>query len=180
MGHRVAEFMHWIALLPLAWLCVLHVRGKTRDRGYWLIAVAFGMSFLADTAAHWIDWTVVSVTYLGAQAGIVGMVLLTRWQAAWFVVLLTITGFVALALHPTRKLDVLQHSVAWLGICAVALNRWEIGNVRTALWVVWIWYVIAWPSFPAGYTVQSVRLVGLLSFSGAIWRTGHWLKLDRA
>ncbi len=179
--------MHWAALIPIAWLGALQLRGIRRDRGYWLLAVAFGVSWLADTASHWVDPFVVSVVYLSAQAGVIGLVLLTRWQAAWFVVLLTITGFVALALHPTRKLDVLQHSVAWLGICAVALNRWEIGNVRTALlvaflplWVAWIWYVIAWPSFPAGYTVQTVRLVGLLSFSGAIWRTGHWLKLDRA
>src|SRR5260221_2594102 len=71
-----------MALLPLLWLGVLAYYGQRRSVLWWTLAIVLGVSWLADTAAHWVDPWLVSALYPGVQAILLGLVLLPS-PAVW-------------------------------------------------------------------------------------------------
>jgi len=146
-------------LVPLAWL--LHRRSK--DAALWWLAAAFGVSFLADLAAHWIaPLPTISVAYPVLQCGLVGAVLLNRAEAEWFVLTLAVVGIAAVGIH-RAGLDVFLHTVAWLGVAGIVIDRPALGAIRGSLLVTFGLGWIAWLGFVAHPTLavwDCTRCVG--------------------
>jgi len=186
--HQVAEAFHQSALIPLAWLTLREAMGRPSDRGYWVLAIAFAVSWVADSGAHWADPAVMSSTYVGLQASLIGMALLIRKEAALMVLALTMTGVVAVIVQHAQhqQLDVLFHTVAWLAVCGIVVDRWMLGRVRTALltafglqWLCWL-VLVAVRTYPAGYAFHGARVLGYGLFCWAAYRPEPSLRLEAA
>lgn len=166
----VSEVATWMGLVPLVWLALLHVRGTGRDRGWWWLAIAFAVSWMADTVAHWVSPDAVGNMYPLLQAAIVALVLLGR-DAALLIGGLVLVGIVAAAVPV--KVDLLLRTVAWGSSSYLAWNRWELGLLRTALLVSFglalvAWYAYAaWPGWTTWLVYQGVRAVGIALFCRA-------------
>lgn len=172
-----------MALLPLAWLGGLTARGRKREVQWWFLAVAFAVSWLADTTAHWLPPLAVSVAYPIAQATIVIAVFDTK-LASQAVAVLTIVTMTVVALQGTDKPDAFVHTVIWLFVAAVAYLHAKLPRLRIALLVYfglglagWIAYVIR-PGIPTWSIYQSIRLLGLSLFCWAALQTSA-LRLAR-
>lgn len=159
------EVTHHMALIPLVW-CLAR---KERRAEWWWIAAAFGISWVADTLAHFLDPWLVSAVYPVSQAAIIGAVLLSRDDAKVFLVAL-----VAVALFSLRfpRPDLILHTVAWLSIVGVVWSL-PIGRLRIALlvafglgWVAWLSFVLS-PTWATWGAYQSVRALGLGMFCWA-------------
>lgn len=165
----VFEVAHWIGLVPLCWLAVR----RSSNAAYWWLAVAYGISWLADTAAHWVDPWLIGMVYPVSQAALIGAVLLTRKQAEWFTVALMGTGLVA-ALEGGMGANVLVAVVAWGGICGLVIDRFGMDQLRTALLFSFGGGLVAWLAFAGSPSLmtwglyQSVRLIGTLMFCYAV------------
>jgi hypothetical protein len=164
------EVTHWMALVPLAFLAWRHVTVTRSDAAYWWLALAFSVSWLADTAAHWVSPDLVGNLYPQLQAALIAAVFLQR-REAWFVtVSLAAVSLVIVALDGAAGFDVLLRSVAFATVCGVVLDRWALGPLRTALLVYFgagliAWYAYAaWPSWATWGVYQSMRALGLVLF----------------
>lgn len=159
----LGEGAHALGLLPLLWVAS-HFERRAE---YWWLAVAFGVSFLADSAAHTLNPAVVSAVYPVLQAGLVGAVFLSRANASAFVALLVAAGWASLQLGQSP--DWLLHSVAWVGCAFLAYHR-APGRVKEALvlyfglgWLAWLSYVLS-PGWASWGTFQGIRALGILWF----------------
>jgi len=113
----VTELAHWLGLAPVAWLALR----RERRSDWWWLAGAFGVSWIADTAAHlWGHPWFVSAVYPVSQAALIGAVLLPRPDADWFIGVLVVGGILGLAREGTTHPSVLLHTVAYGGIVAVS------------------------------------------------------------
>lgn len=154
-----------MALVPLLWLGVLAFYGQRRSALWWTLAVVLGISWLADTAAHWINPWIVSAFYPLVQAAIFGIILLPT-PALWrFLGLLAVTGLGVGSFH--AKPDVLGRTIAWTGLLVVA---WPHKELRVPVvvtfglgWLAWLAYSFA-PSWGTWGLFQGVRAVGLGTF----------------
>jgi hypothetical protein len=165
----VSEVASEMALLPMLTLAWLHVTERHRDPSLWWIAGAFGISFLADTAALWVDPKTVSAVYPISQAALVGAVFLSRTDADRLLAALIVTGMASLLWHGADHLDVLLHTVAWGTVTGLALTR-ATGLLRASLvsafglgLVAWWSYVVA-PGWTSWGALQSARALGLILF----------------
>lgn len=157
-----------MALIPLAWLIL---QGERRPEWWWL-AGAFGISWLADTAAHWVSPALIGVVYPVSQAAIVGAVLLNRTDAYVLLLLLWITAVLAVLWEGVTGPEVMLRTVAWGSIVGMAGMR-PLGRLRYSLlmafgigWLAWLGYVLA-PGWGSWGVYQSVRLAGLGLFCWA-------------
>src|SRR5947208_264158 len=107
------EIAHQMSLLPLLWLALLHARGVHRDAAWWWIAGAFGVSWLADTAAHWVSPWMVSAVYPVSQSAIIGAVLLGRRDAMAFLGALVCMALLSLFWEGVNGPMILLRTVAW-------------------------------------------------------------------
>lgn len=165
-----------MALLPLAFLAWLRWTGRKRDTAWGWIAVAFAVSWLADTAvdAGAPGWAV-GFVYPITQAALIGAVLLTRFSAFVFLGALVTAAAWSLAIFGVHQPDILLHSVAFLGVAGIALERWDIPNqLRDSLfvyfglgWVAWLAHA-KFVTVATWYPYQSCRLAGLVLFCGAV------------
>jgi hypothetical protein len=172
----VAEIAHYQALLPLAWLGALRARRQSRDLAFWLLALAFAVSWIADGLSTLVpsgDRWAVSLAYLATQAMIVGAVLLARTAAAGFATVLLGAAVVAIVWQGARTPDILVHTVAMLGVAGIVIDRPALG-ARTSLlvyfgvgWCCWVGYAIA-PGWWTWGAYQIARLAGLLLFCRAV------------
>jgi len=180
----VFEVAHQMALVPLAWLVLLHARGQRRDPGWWWIAAAFGVSWLADTAAHFVDPWVISIAFPVSQTAIVGAVLLLhRRDKVILLLTLVAVGMVAVALQGVHGPDVLLSTVASGAAAGIAWQRREIGRLAVALIVAfgataiaWLGYAIA-PGWPTYLVYHVARAVGIALFCWAALRPGPSLRI---
>lgn len=181
-GEVAVEVATHMALLPLACLAWLHLRGERRDAAFWWIASAFAVSFVADTLARWYPPYLISTVYPLTQTAVIAAVFLTRREALLFVACLASIGVGAVFLNRAQTFDVLLRTVAWATLCGVVLDRWALGALRAALLVSFgggllAWYVYAtWPNWPTWGAYHTVRLLGLLWFCVACWRPGPTLR----
>ena len=167
----------YMGLVPLAWLLLRESRwGLAYDDGWWWLASAFAVSWLADVVAIFLPHRLSpfpSLLYPIAQSGIVAAVLLPKTQARVFIATMVLAGGLAVALETPTAPDALVRTVAWLGIAGFVWRRPALGSLRTALlvcfglgWVLWcvhLWCLVV----PTWYVYQAGRLLGLLWFCWA-------------
>jgi hypothetical protein len=183
------EVAHHMALLPLATLAVIRLRGHRRDVAWWWLAVAFGVSWIADSVAHLIpmdDRAIVSLVYPISQASLMAAVLLSRANALVFVGVLVLAGIAVIIQHGATGPDVALRSVAWLFVAGIARVRKELPiPLRASMfvyfclgWIAWLIHV-QWLVVETWYPYQGIRLFGLLLFCWAVIETGPHLRIVR-
>jgi hypothetical protein len=167
----VSEVASEMGLVPLLWLVALHTRGRRQDVALWWLAGAFAVSWVADTAALWVDPWLVSLVYPLSQVAIVGAVFLLRADAITLIAALLTVGLAAAIVN--GKPDVLLHTAAWGAAAGIVADRWELGRLRTALlvyfalgWLCWIGYAI-WPGWWSWGLLQASRAAGIALFCWA-------------
>ena len=152
---------------------------------YWWLGVAFAVSWLADSAAHWLNpWTVTFV-YVVGQSCLVAAVFLSRRDAIAFLGAMLVVGVIAILAQPGR--DFLLHIVGWASVaCVVAEQGKALSRMRAALLVYFglgvVAYVVyaGWPSFPTWGAYQLTRLAGILVFCAALRATSPHLAVLRS
>jgi len=159
-----------MGLVPLLWLGVLAVHGQRRSPLWWALAITLGVSWLADTAAHWISPWLVSAVYPIAQTLVLGMVLIPAALLWRFLVAVAITTGLALALAGTWRPELLIHTVCWTGILVMA---WPYREIRGATvwtfgmgWIAWVVFATL-PTFATWGVYQGMRALGLGVFCWA-------------
>lgn len=173
----LSESAHYMALIPLAVLGWLRLRGRRLDTAYWWLAVAFGVSWLADTAAHWLPPSLVSAVYPVGQAGIVAAVLMPKDYAALILGLLVAVGMVGVITHGVSGPEFVIRAVAWGVIVAVVL--FAPVPIRIPLLIYYGLGLLAWVGYNAipGWTswgiYQGTRAVGLGAFSLVLLRNNR-------
>lgn len=185
-AHEVAEVAHQIEIIPLIWLAVLTFRGQRFGGEWWWLAGAFFVSWLADTASHWVGQPFVSMIYPVVQAGLIGGVLLYKSDAIKLVVLLILVGVADILWHGIIGTDILLRTVAWLAVVGIVYPFWQLGRLRTTLlvtfgigWVTWMSFVI-WPSTLSWAAYHLTWLAGILLFCWAASNPLPHFRLIRA
>lgn len=151
-----------MALVPMLWLGVLAFYDQRRSILWWTLALVLGVSWMADSAAHWMNPWTVSAFYPLVQAAIFGIILLPT-PALWrFLGLLAVTGLGVGLWRATP--EVLGRTVAWTGLLALA---WPHRELRAPVlvtfglgWLGWLAYSFA-PSWPTWGVYQGIRALGL-------------------
>lgn len=172
-AHLSVRLVGWSAaslgLIPLLWLAGT---GK-HDRAWWWLAGAFGISFLADLSAQWVNPFTVSIVYPVSQSALIVAVLAERRDAFAFLGLVCLTGLATILSRGVDGPDVLLRTVAWGGVTVVAGSRPELGKLRMALvtafglgWVAWLGYT-AVPGWTSWGIYQVVRALGIGLFCWA-------------
>lgn len=175
LGSRIIfETATTIGAVPLLWMAYLRLRGYTRDTAYWWLAVALGISYLADTLGFFRPW-LASVVYPVSQASLIGAVFLSRPQAVGYLMGLTLVGLLAAWITLASGPDILLHAVAWLTVAGIA-QRQAKGKLQASLlvtfglgWALWMLYV-AWPGWWTWGGYQACRGVGTGLFCWAAWK----------
>jgi len=176
-----AELAHQMGLVPLAVLCGLDLRGERRDVRWWWLAGMFGVSWLADTSAHygWLPAVTASTFYPLVQAVIAGFVLLPwrpalAFNAIVLAVAVFLFGFVGVPGMPgVGAPDIEFRAVAWIAIVYLVTDDAWLGPIRTAVLLTFGLGLVAWilhartMSLATWYPYQLVRLAGLLVFARA-------------
>lgn len=158
------EAAHLVGIIPVLWLVGLRERRKL----YWIMALAFGVSWLADTAAHWVDPDTVGNFYPFLQSGLIAAALMDEDKGRAFI---AAVGLVAVAMiYLTAPVDVILRTVAWGGACAVVWPHRELGVLRWSLLTAFgfgllAWWGYAWhPSWTTWGIYQSLRAAGTVLF----------------
>lgn len=167
----ITEVTHYMALLPLVWLTVLVSQGHRRSVIWWGLAVVFAVSWVADTAAHFVDPWLVSALYPLAQALVLGIVILPPQAAARWTALVIGAGLGAWSVRGIARPDIFVHTVAWVGMILVVWNY--PGRLRQVVvsafgigWLAWVVYSID-PSWATWGLYQGVRALSLGAFCWA-------------
>jgi len=178
-----AEVAHQIGAIPLLWLVYLATRGIQREPQWWYLALAFFISWLADTAADaGVNPWVMSIVFVVSQTALIGAVFLRREPAVILTMALTVVGCLAVITQGVDGPDVILSTVA---ACAVVLMVWKhpARRARLCLLVYFglgqiAWIVHArWLIVPTWYPYQLCRLAGLLLFCYASWNVRPSLSL---
>lgn len=181
----VPEIAHQMGLVPLLCLAVLYLRGVNRDVGWWWIAGAFGVSWLADSATHWVAPWVISAVYPVSQAAIIGAVFLPRAKAWMLLFLLVAIALVALGWEGATGPDLLLPTIVGGTVAVIVLPQKALGWLRWSLLVgftgtaiVW-WAYAEWPGWTTWALYQSLRAVATVLFGIAALKPGPHLSLVR-
>lgn len=167
----IFELAHWVGAVPALTLIAFALRGYRVDAAWWWMALALGVSFLADAAVDFgVPALIVSQTYPVLQGAIFALVLLPRRYAEGVIAAFFVAAAVSVSLRHAAGLDVLLHVVSWGAVAAFAVNRvpalaWGFA----ALCVAWLGYV-AWPGWWSWGAMQGVRVVTACAWGVAAWR----------
>jgi len=158
----VANACYALGLVPVAWLVALWSGGRQFSAAWWWLAAAYGISFAADTVAHWVNPWLVSAVYPITQAAFVAGVLLTRRNLYRFLGVMAVAAIIGTGLNSSIPL----RTVAWGTVAGLVWQRPDLGRLRVALlvtfgfgWLAWLWQATA-PGWPSWGTLQSVRALG--------------------
>lgn len=174
--YPVEEVAHFLGLLPLVLVAAFRA-----PRAYWWLALAFGVSFLADTASHFISPFWVSRVYVVSQSALVAAVFLDRADALWTLAALVVLGLLGVFLQPSGP-EVFTHTCAW-GVAALIAYEMAPQPLRRSLLVYFGWGLVAWvayvwvPGWTSWGAYQMTRLVGILLFGLACWKPQPELRL---
>lgn len=159
-------------LVPLLAVALLRPKGSA----WWWLAVAFGVSFVADLASLWWGHPLISQTYPVLQAGLFALVIAPRPVAIGTIGLVAVASAVSLGLRIAEGLDFMLHAVAW-GSTAILARRYLIpGALRTALLLGFGGGVVAWTGFvidPGWFwwlALQTTRALAAGWFCVAVWQ----------
>jgi hypothetical protein len=165
----VGELAHWIGAMPLLWLAIR----RSRNRTHWLLAAAFGVSFVADSAAHWVSPDLIGNLYPLAQAGLIAYALLPLMAALNVIGFLTLVSLAAVWFGASEGRDLTLVTVADLAICAMAARVLAHDLLGAALGLSFGVGLIAWwlfalePSWGSWGLYQLTRVVGTAMFCAA-------------
>lgn len=172
----MSEIAHAVGILPLAWLLVLRAGGVRLASSWWLMAAAFGVSFVADSLAHVMQADFLSQLYLVTQAALFGFAIAPARAADRFVPVLLVAAGVSLGLRQGAGLDLLLHVVAFGGVAWLAWRYVPRGMLRVTLVagfgtlaVTWCWLAVA-RTLPAGLAYQGTRIAIAVAWCAAAWR----------
>jgi hypothetical protein len=168
-----------MALIPALALAVHH----ERRRDWWLLALAFGISWVADTVAlasgH--PWPG-SALYPLAQTGVIAFVFLRPLETAAFVGILAVVTAGAILTQGWATSTLVVRTIAWGAIVSMVW-RPRVGRLREALlvyfglgWAAWILYSLS-PGWPSWGVYQALRAVGIGLFCWAAWKPSQSLRL---
>lgn len=153
-----------MALLPVLWLAGLAWHGQSRGVLWWTLAVVLGVSWVADTAAHWVDPWLVSALYPAVQALVFAGVVLPQPALGRFAIIVSLAAGMAILWRGGPHPEILAHTVAWTGLIMLA---WPHKAIRLPVlvtfglgWLAWLGYNFV-PSWLTWGVYQSVRAVGL-------------------
>lgn len=170
-----------MALIPFAWLTWQVITNQPTSADVWWIAGVFGVSWLADTAAHWLAPDVIGNVYPLGQAALIGMAVLRAQHADWLLTFLIAMALVTVFWTGASGQDVFFRTTAWGTIVGLAHGTPQLGRYRTMLlwafgvgWLAWLPYA-TWPSWGTWIGFQTVRGVGIGLFCWAT--TGPTLHL---
>jgi hypothetical protein len=165
----VGELAHWIGAMPLLWLAIR----RSRNRTHWLLAAAFGVSFVADTAAHWVSPDLIGNLYPLAQAGLIAYALLPLLPALHLIGALTLVSLAAVWLGAWEGRDVILTSAASLVV--LACSHYADAPLRPCLWtafglglLAWLYYA-ALPDWFSWSAYQGIRLAAAGLFCYGTW-----------
>lgn len=186
------ELAHGLGLVPLVWVAVLSllavvgVRSKQPDAALWWLGVAFGVSFVADSAKHWFGLSTYQVlfSYVVSQSVLV-VAVYRRTEAIPYLAALSVLGVVAWYTRDARGHDYLLHAVAW-GSAARVVWMDGKGLLRTALVIYFagglLTYLVltAHGTYTTWSAYQLTRLVGIALFCVACLDLAPRLRLTRS
>lgn len=169
----VSETATAMGLVPLFWILLLHWRGHDPGAAWWWLALAFAVSWIADTAASWVNPWLVSPLYLVSQAMVIGFVFRTRIEALFLTAMAGAVAILAVAWRGVEGPDVLLHTVVWLAIGGIIYPLWQLGRLRGSLLVyfglgllAW-WGYATWPGWIWWSEYQMTRVFGIALFCAA-------------
>lgn len=191
------ETLHWLAFalgaVPALYLATLP---RPVPAKWWVLAIAFGVSFIADVVALSIgpgDGTQkVSQVYPLLQAGLFALVLAPSAIAAAVVAVAFAASSASLMLRLAMGWDVLLHVIAWGSVSAMAWTEVPRGRLRTTLAAGFAalaaaWYVFAVltdPGVPHPHglalwtSVVCVRFVVAIGFCMAAHEASRWYRAE--
>lgn len=157
----ISEVTHHLALTPLLWLGALSYTGKTIRSEWWLLALVLAVSWIADSAAHFIDPWFVSALYPIAQAVLVAAVVLSPVAAHRFILAILAIAVVSISWNGVGRPDLFIRTICWVGIM---LMLWPLGSSIRVIafsafglcWLAWIGYSMS-PSWTTWGLYQGVR-----------------------
>lgn len=167
-------------LVPLLWLVAQQGLGRPVDPAWWWIAVAFFISWIANTLQHYQPpdqrW-LISAAYPVSQAALVGAVILPRIRAQQFLLVLVVVALGSLLLLDWPSATMLLRLVAWGGIVWLVLPR-PLGRLRVMLvgtfgsaLLGWVVYLLVPENSPNGspswWAYQGCWALGILLFCWA-------------
>ncbi len=151
-------------------------------RAYWWLALALGVSLLADLSAlltHQPWW--VSRVYVVSQAALVAAVFLDRTEALWTLAALVVLGLLGVFLQPSGP-ELFTHTCAW-GLAALIAYEIAPQPLRRSLLVYFGWGLLAWcvyvalPGWDSWLAYQGTRLVGIGLFGYACGKPHPQLRI---
>ena len=173
-------------LLPLAWLSGLRVGGIRRAPSWWLMALAFAVSFVADVASFKTGHALMSHLYLVTQGGLFAFALAPTRVVDRFVPFLLVAAGVSLGWRQGDGVDWLLHTVtcggvvwlAWRNVSRETLARtMMLGFTLLALSWGWYSYSCAAGDYPTAVAVWEVhigvRLATAAGWMWAVWQSGN-------
>lgn len=159
-----------MALLPLLWLGGLAWHHQRRPVLWWALAIVLSVSWVADTAAHWMDPWIAMAIYPAIQALVLGAVLLPMPALGRFAALIVAATVLPLLYRGVAHPDIFARTACWAGLLTIA---WPYREIRFPVlvtfglgWLAWLGYNFA-PSWGTWGTYQSIRAVGLGTFCWA-------------
>lgn len=150
-------------------------------RACWWLALAFGVSFLADSAAHLVDPFWVSRVYPVTQAALVAAVFLNRIEALWTLGALVVLGLLGVFLEPSGP-ELFTHTCAW-GLACLCASEFAPQPLRRSLVVYFGWGLLAWmayvmvPGWTSWGAYQGTRVLGIALFGYACWKPSPELRV---
>jgi hypothetical protein len=156
--------------VPLVWLAMLRVTGRVRAPGWWCIAGAFAVSWVADGAAHWIDPDIVGNLYPLTQASMTAVATLHLRDSGRMVAVFIVAALASVLWTGPRGFDVLLRCVAFGSVAGIAYASVGWGLLRPALLIyfgaglaAWLAYAAS-PSWGTYLCYQWTRALGIALF----------------
>lgn len=173
----IAEASVTLGIVPLLFVAMRDRAGFRIERHWWVMAAAFGISFIADSAAHWVSPWIIGVVYPLSQASLFGAVVMLDVRKKWgFLALLLGVGIFAVLTHGVSGPDILLRTVACLGLSLLVWPLRSLGVLRWSLlayflvgWGYWMAYVLL-PGWTTYLLYQSSRVLGISLFCYAASR----------
>lgn len=171
---RFADFTTALGAVPIIAVVLLYVwRNKMLDSEWWLIGLAYSVSWLADSVGE--KRIIAYNSYVLLQCGLLVLPLVKKVPAMILVGLYAVVGVAATVFLGPNALAPL-HTVGWLSVCGVALWRLRPGPLRASiLWTFGLGYLAWWhmrvaPTHPNVFWFQCTRILGTLLLISALRR----------